>query len=213
MPAAGLIEVFADTFDARYTRAVQPHVQQATGEIVLAAHLGGPVTNMGSFELLEAQAGLHDVAFLESALSMPIQDLTGRLSFSSGTVRVDGLKGRIGPARIEARGRMRMTDQPAYEDLTIEVEADGDKLVDLFTPATGSGPAAVLEGTARLRAGVSGLLHAPRVTGTLDLGGLGVTVQNVSVKSRGAPASVKFATVVSGTHFCRVPSRPRIPAG
>jgi len=204
VPAAGLFEVLADTIDPRYTRAVQSHVQQATGEILLAAHLGGPVTDKEYFKLLEAEARIEDVAFLEPALSMAIQDLNGRLSFSSGTVRVDALKGRMGPAKIEARGRMRMTDQPVYEDLTIEAEAAGEKLMDLLTPPTGSGPATVLEGVVRLRAGVSGSIHRPRVTGILDLGGLGVSVKNVPVKSTGAPAFVKFASVLSESSLLTV---------
>ena len=204
VPADGLLAVLADTLEPHGIETVYAHVQQASGEIVVAAHLGGSVTDLKRFELLDAEASIRDGAFRDPSLPAPIDSVNGRLTFSSGTVRVEELKARLGAARIQARGRVTITEEPVYEALTVEVEADGEQLTELLRPSTAVGAPAVLEGTMRLKAGVSGALRLPRVVGTLDFRDLDVKVDNVPVKSTGAPAAVKFAAALSDTSLLTV---------
>ncbi|HJU03523.1 MAG TPA: AsmA family protein, partial [Nitrospiraceae bacterium] len=193
--AAGLLRL-AQALDAPYLDTFVTGFEQAQGEVVASARFAGRPLSAGSVALVEADVALHDVGLRTPTLPVPLHKVNGRLSFSSGIIRVDTLTGHIGPAQIHSQGTITMAADAAYQDLDIDIAAEAGELKSVL-PATISDRRPELRGPIRLAAKVSGPLRAPRIRGAMELQETAVTIPDTVMKPGGTPASIAFDGAVS----------------
>ncbi|WP_447980075.1 AsmA family protein [Candidatus Nitrospira bockiana] len=152
----------------------------------------------------EAEVIFNDVHLVSGALEAPLTNLSGRISYSPGTVAIEAVKGRLEDVDLSASGEIALvqegTGQAAWVGtLTVNADASGAALAAWLVRHDAAPADLDLDGTARLSVSLSGPVQQPRFQGTLDLTGLGMNLPRVLLKHRGRPAGLSFAGYLSSS--------------
>jgi hypothetical protein len=166
-------------------------LEQVTGEVEMVAHLAGRPAK-DDLDLEEMAVTMRNVGFRHQAVAVPFRQIQANVSISPAEIRLDGLSGQAGFARIEGGGKVTIAGEPSFHDMTLNVTADGEAFTPWLHQASGEQFRPALQGPIFLNASISGAVRTPRFQGRLTLDGAGLAVPHVFTKAKGAPAGIRF---------------------
>jgi hypothetical protein len=173
-------------FDERLDRALSAEARRMvkrfdpagtfdlTGKVALDPTAGGLVYDL--------QVALNRAKITFDRLSVPIDDVTGRIGLTPGRITIDGLTGRRGQARIVADGSVHTAAEQLRTDLTItcrDLDLD-DELRDLLP------------------------VDLRRVWATLNVTGVVDSVSTLrrSISTEGPPSKLETTVTARGLNIC-----------
>jgi hypothetical protein len=187
--AADLIPLLNDREKFSQIDVNVSQVEQVTGEIQVVAHAAGQLAK-GSLGLVESSVTIRNLGFRHMAFAVPFRQIHASLNVSPTEIRLESLHGQVGPALVEAGGRVTLAGTPSFQDLTLKVTAEGEDIVSWLHPIGAEGPRP--EGPILLSVVVTGDVGAPRFKGRLTLDGASMEISQVFTKAKGASAGFRF---------------------
>ena len=166
-------------------------LEQVSGEVGMVAHLAGRPAK-GDLDLEEMAVTIRNVGFRHQALAVPFRQLQASLNISPTEIRLDNLSGQAGFARVEGGGKVALAGEPFFQDMALNVIADGEALTPWLHQASGEQFQPTLQGPIFLSASISGAVRTPRFQGRLTFDATGFAIPHVFAKVKGAPAGIRF---------------------
>jgi hypothetical protein len=166
-------------------------LEQVSGDIRMATHWSGQPAQAG-MKLIETSVTISNLGFRHVALPIPFRQIQGRVTLLPTEVRLDGLHGQAGFARVEAGGRVMLAGEPVFQDMVLKLTAEGEDIAPWLQQAGTEDFRPDVKGPIFFSAAVSGLVGMPRFKGALTLDGTAMEVPHVFTKAKGAPAGIQF---------------------
>ncbi len=158
------------------------------GVTSITLQIEGPLNKPKDLRVNSGELLVRHLGFRSSEWPIPLQDLTGRIVLSSGTILLEKVLGQVGNSRVEIEGIVTVENPPRFQNLTIKADISGKDMHTALPPEVWSH--AQLGGTLRLVAGLDGQLTAPRFALRMGLTESALTIPDTLHKPIGIPSTV-----------------------
>lgn len=196
MSAADLVAELAKRSRSPRVSDALTALQEVQGDVLLDLRLSGPVGPGKKLNIVQADARARAVQFRSPLLPRPVSDLKAHVRASETMVELNEVSGRLGGARFEAQGRITRGPKPAYQGVTVQMQADAPEVLGLLPVS--AVPRLALQGTLSLSVAISGPLNAPRFKGAMEWREAGLTgVPSLLHKPTGTPVLLEFEGTLS----------------
>ena len=165
--------------------------EQVTGGVEMVAHVTGQ-PGKGDLDIEEVSVAIHDLGFRHQNMPVPFRQIEAIVRILPMEVDLDHLSGQAGFARVEAVGRVTLAGEPSFQDVALQITADGEDLAPWLHGAGGETFKPNVEGPVSLSASIVGHVRTPQFQGRLTLDGTDFHVPHVFDKAKGAPAEIRF---------------------
>ncbi|MDF2460278.1 MAG: exported protein of unknown function, partial [Nitrospira sp.] len=162
------------------------------GEINLSIRAGGPLTPEPRMELITADITVHGLGAYMPALGLSAEHLDGTVRVKPHFIELKHLRGTFGPVRFDAVGGVATQPAPRFEDMAVELSADGGDIRQMLSSAFAVDPDIIVEGMAQAKVHLAGPPVSLRWRGHLDLSRTELRAPPVVSKRQGVPSSVEF---------------------
>ena len=165
--------------------------EQVTGEVGMVAHVTGR-PGKGDLDIEEVSVAIHNLGFRHQNVPVPFRQIEAAVKILPDEVRLDHLSGQAGFSRMEVEGRVTLADEPSFQDVALEVTADGEDLAPWLHGAGNETLKLNVEGPISSNASIGGHVRTPHFQGRLTLDETDFHVPNILDKAKGAPAGIRF---------------------
>jgi AsmA-like C-terminal region len=190
--ASDLLSLFKALSEDSAGQTVLSAITDPQGEVQLSIHAAGPLVPVPEVTLLNAEITLHDLGAHMPRLDLSAEHLDGTVAVKRSFIEFKHLRGTIGPVRFDAVGGATMEQRPRFEDLIVELDADGEHLQQVVSRALSTDPGIALHGLLRATVHLSGPVSAPRWKGKADLTDVAIHAKPVLHKRPTVMSSLEF---------------------
>lgn len=162
------------------------------GDVQVSIHLAGPIGVDPRVEFVDAEITGHDLGARVPEWNLSAEHLDGTVVVTPRFVELKHVRGNVGPIHFDAQGALETGPRPRFEDVTVELSADGARLLTFLRAIVSGATDARLEGPAGATLLLSGPVRAPAWKGRIDLTETEIAVPPVISKHRGVASSLEF---------------------
>jgi hypothetical protein len=190
--ASDLLNLFKAVSADPAGQTVLSAITDPQGEVQLSIHAAGPLVPVEEVTLLSAEITLHDLGAHMPRLDLTAEHLDGTVMVKHNFIEFKHLRGTIGPVRFDAVGGATMDHLPRFEDLIIELDAEGENLQQALSRGLSTDPGIVLNGLLQATVHLSGPASRPRWKGKADLTNVAIEAPPVLHKRQRVVSSLEF---------------------
>lgn len=190
LAAPDLVLTVAKTVTSKRLSSTLAALREISGEALVTVRLAGPLRDPDHLRFVSGEFLARTVGFRSPALPERVEELNGRILFSSNGVRFDGVSGRLGQSRFEVQGTITTGESSTFQGFTVQGSADIAQVIRLL-PAERI-PSTALEGSIGITVALSGPTNAPRAKGMLELAETQLSIPGLLYKPAGTPAHIEF---------------------
>lgn len=189
---AGLVETVRRLDEFPLLRDVVRELEQPTGDVEMVAHVMGRPLSGQPLALVEADLRLQRGGGRSGLLPMPVRQVEAHVTVTPTVLAIEHVDGWMGPAAFHMQGAVTMADGHTYSNVTLAMRTEASEVQSWLAERAGDELVPELDGTIRLRAALTGVVGAPRIRGSIDLGEAGLRLQNWFTKPPQTPAAIDF---------------------
>jgi hypothetical protein len=187
-----LLSLLHDVSEGAAGETVLKTFTDPQGEINLSIRAAGPLAPEPRMELISADITVHGLGAYMPALGLSAEHLDGTMRVKSHFIELKHLRGTFGPVRFDAVGGVSTQPAPRFEDMVVELSADGGDIRRMLSTAFAIDPDIIVEGMAQAKVHLAGPPASLRWRGHLDLSRIEVQAPPAVSKRQGVPSSVEF---------------------
>ena len=189
---SNLLSLFNAVSEDSAGQTVLSAITDPQGEVQLSIHAAGPLAPVPEVTLVNAEITLNDLGAHLPRLDLSAEHLDGTLAVKRNLIEFRHLRGTIGPVRFEAVGGATMERVPRFEDLMVELNAEGEDLQRALPRSLSTDLGIALSGLLRATVHISGPVSALAWNGKADLTDVAIQAQPVVHKRRTVMSSLEF---------------------